>query len=223
MTATLPLTRITFPEIRLSPRDAHKLRGYFGNLFREHSPLLHNHLEDGRLRYAYPLVQYKVVDRAPMLVGLGEGAKLLAELFFQMKAIKIDDREYPVFERDIVFKNTPVGLGEGLTDYRFGTLWLPLNQEGYPEYRNMAPEERRGFLGRVLTGHLLSFFKGVGLFLPPEVRVLATVRPEEPVLTGYKDTQLMGFPGSFTTNAVLPDYIGLGKAVSRGFGTIVRI
>lgn len=217
------IANIRFPEIRLSPRDAHKLRGYFGNLFREHSPLLHNHLEDGRLRYAYPLVQYKVVERTPMLVGLGEGAKLLAELFFQMKAIKIDDREYPVFERDIVFKNTAVGVGEGLTDYRFGTLWLPLNQEGYPEYRNMAPEERRGFLGRILTGHILSFFKGAGLFLPPEVRVLATVRPEEPVLTRYKDTQLMGFPGSFTTNAVLPDFIGLGKAVSRGFGTILQV
>ena len=60
-TYSLHLTTIRFPEIALRTRDAHKLRGYFGNLFQEHSPLLHNHWEDGTSRYAYPLVQYKVV------------------------------------------------------------------------------------------------------------------------------------------------------------------
>ena len=54
-------TIIKFPEISLKTRDAHKLRGYFGNIFKEHSPLLHNHFEDGTNRYAYPLVQYKVI------------------------------------------------------------------------------------------------------------------------------------------------------------------
>ncbi|GAB3029743.1 hypothetical protein [Spirosoma pulveris] len=85
LTQTLiPITTITFPEIALRTRDAHKLRGYFGELFKEHSPLLHNHLEadmpaeaDGavavKFRYAYPLVQYKVLDQVPTLVGLGRG------------------------------------------------------------------------------------------------------------------------------------------------------
>ena len=89
----IPITTITFPEIALRTRDAHKLRGYFGELFREHSPLLHNHLEadeqhEGavKFRYAYPLVQYKVLDRVPTLVGVGEGAGLLTQLFLQMRA-----------------------------------------------------------------------------------------------------------------------------------------
>ena len=60
-------TTITFPEINLQTRDAHKLRGYFGTLFREHSPLLHNHLESGETQYRYPLVQYKVIGQTPML------------------------------------------------------------------------------------------------------------------------------------------------------------
>jgi Cas6b N-terminal domain len=42
----LTLTTIRFPEIHLPVRDAHKLRGYFGEVFRSHSPLLHNHYED---------------------------------------------------------------------------------------------------------------------------------------------------------------------------------
>ena len=220
---SLPLTTITFPEIRLAARDGHKLRGFFGNYFREHSPLLHNHYDDGRLRYAYPLVQYKVVDDGmPMLVGLQDGAKLLAELFFQMKSLDIEGRKYPVMERDISFQHTSVGVGEGLTDYRFATLWMPLNQQNHPEYLQKNPDEQRAFLGRILVGNILSFFKGVGLRLPEGVRLLATVRPEEEKRTGFKDNLMTAIGGGFTTNAMLPDWVGLGKSVSRGYGTIQK-
>ncbi len=51
------IVTIQFPEITLRTRDAHKLRGHLGNLFKEYSPLLHNHYETGELRYRYPLVQ----------------------------------------------------------------------------------------------------------------------------------------------------------------------
>lgn len=33
---------------------------------------------------------------------------------------------------------------------------------------------------------------------------------------------MMGFKGTFAVNFELPDYIGLGKSVSREFGTVVR-
>lgn len=223
MQTTLSLATVSFPEIQLSPRDAHKVRGFFGNYFREHSPLLHNHFHDGSVRYGLPLVQYKVVGGVPLLVGLEEGAKLLAELFFQMKTLRLDGREYPVMERDIAFRQAAVGVGEGLSDYRFCTLWMPLNQHNHPEYLAQSPEGQRAFLGRILVANMLSFFKGVGLFLPPGLRLMASVRPEGPRPVNFKDTQLLGFGGSFTTNAVLPDWVGLGKSVSRGFGTIQSV
>ncbi|MCA0236277.1 MAG: DNA repair protein [Bacteroidetes bacterium] len=220
MTHTLPLATITFPEIRLPQRAAAQLRGYFGTIFRQHSPLLHNHYDDGRTRYAYPLVQYKVIAGMPMLVGLMDGAKLLTDLFFQMKTLQISDREYPVMERDIAFKNATVGVGEGLYDYQFRTLWMPLNQQNYPEYLQKDAEARRAMLGRILTGNILSFFKGIGLFLPEGVRILSSVRPQEERLTGFKDQLMTGIAGGFTTNALLPDFIGLGKSVARGYGAL---
>ena len=38
----------------------------------------------------------------------------------------------------------------------------------------------------------------------------------------YKNVKLQGFDLVFKTNVSLPDYIGLGKSVSQGFGTICR-
>ena len=124
---------IKFPEINLQTRDAHKLRGYFGNVFKEHSPLLHNHFEDGKNRYAYPLVQYKVI-------------------------------------------------------------------------KNIQ-----------LQNNILSFYKGIGFFT--EKRIMVTGRFNEKS-TKFKDQNMLAFSGTFVANAVLPDYVGLGKAVSRGFGTV---
>ncbi len=218
---SVAMATVSFPEIRLSPRDAHKLRGYFGGVFREHSPLLHNHFEDGGFRYAYPLVQYKIVDHVPILVGLQEGSKLLTELFFQMKSLKINDKDYSVYERDIVFKNLTIGVIPALHTYTFRTLWMALNQDNFKEYLDKPEDARKEFLNRILTGNILSFFKGIGLYLEPEERILLTAQTREKS-TKFKDQHMIAFQGTFTANVLLPDLIGLGKSVSRGFGVIQK-
>ena len=222
MTTTLTTT-ISFPEVSLPTRAAHQLRGYFGNLFKEHSPLLHNHYADGSVRYGYPLVQYKVIRNMPVLVGVEDGAKLLAELFFDMKTLRIGDKQHNVLERDISFHKNEVGVGPALYDYHFETLYMALNQENHAEYVSIAPDAQRVFLGGILTGNILSFYKGIGLFLPPEARIMVSFRPEKETITSFKNQKMLAFSGSFTTNALLPNLIGLGKSVSRGYGAIQKM
>lgn len=217
------IVHISFPEIQLTTRAATQLRGFFGNYFREHSPLLHNHYDDGKSRYTYPLVQYKVLHGTPVLVGVNDGAQLLAELFFKMKFIRIGERDYPVLERDIAFRKVEVGMSEGLRDYQFQSAWMALNQNNYAEYQQTPEPDRKAYLSRILTGNILSFFKGMGLFLPPEARIVSSFRLHSEGLTGFKDKMMVVFQGDFTSNVMLPDGIGLGKAVSRGYGAIQSI
>ncbi len=219
---TVPIASVSFPEIRLSPRDAHKLRGYFGDVFKEHSPLLHNHFQDGGFRYSYPLVQYKIVDHLPVLFGLQEGSKLLTELFFQMKYLRINGTDFEVYERDIEFRNLQVGVDPSFHTYRFINLWMALNQENFPAYLDEDEGGRKALLNRILTANILSFFKGIGLYLSPDERIILSVDTKENT-TKFKDRNMMAFYGQFTTNVLLPDLIGLGKSVSRGFGSIKKI
>ena len=216
------LTTITLPDITLQTRDAHKLRGYFGELFREHSPLLHNHYADGTFRQGYPLVQYKVLGGTPTLVGLGEGAALLVELFLGIRELHLGGRHYPVLAKHIVHEQAAVGVdAAGLHAYRFETLWLPLNQENHREYQELGPDERRQQLQRILGNNLLAFLKRMGA--DTTARVLLQLRLNEPVPTLFKNQPMLGFGGEFVTNAVLPDGVGLGKSVARGFGTVVGV
>ena len=226
----IPQTTITFPEIALRTRDAHKLRGYFGDLFREHSPLLHNHLacDDDepdaprRYRYAYPLVQYKVLDRVPTLVGLGDGAGLLTQLFLQMRELDIDGQSYPVLSKHIRHEQVTLGMAVDLIEYRFDTLWMALNQENYRDYRQYSQTEQTAQLKRVLTSQVLATFREFGLWLEPHERIM--VRPSvDERTTQFKNQTMVAFTGGFLANVVLPSGMGLGKAVSRGFGSLQRV
>ena len=232
LTTQIPLTTITFPEIALRVRDAHKLRGYFGGLFREHSPLLHNHFEESgdgagpKYRYAYPLVQYKVLRKVPTLVGLGEGAGLLVELFLKMKELKIDEDIYPVLSKHIRHVQATVGLSDDLHTYRYESLWLGLNQKNHKLYQEADPIRKNQILKNTAIANILTFVEAFGLRFDrevPEQRILLKLNPTEPAITKFKNVELLGFRGSFTTNVLLPDDIGLGKQAARGFGTIKRI
>lgn len=218
---TVTITTIQFPEIQLSPRDAHKLRGYFGNIFKEQSPLLHNHYETGALRYKYPLVQYKVLGNTPTLVALEEGANLLTALFLKIKEIEIDGKNYPVNNKNITAKKVEIGVDEDLYTYEFSTLWMALNQDNHKRFKTASKADQKKMLQKILIGNILSVYKNLELFLKPEQRILATLNTESHH-TNFKDQKMLAFTGSFTTNALLPDKIGLGKSVSRGFGSIVK-
>lgn len=214
------IVTIKFPEILLKTRDAHKLRGYFGRIFEEHSPLLHNHYETGELRYSYPLVQYKVINKVPTLVALQDGAQLLAALFLKIRELNIDNTIYPVLSKNIKSETAYTGILSELKEYRFQTLWMGLNQGNHRQYINEdEPDKKKRMLNRILIGNILSFFKGMGIRLSPDEKLMTTTKLEEKS-TKFKDKDMLAFSGSFVVNADLPEGIGLGKGVSRGFGTI---
>lgn len=212
-------TIIRFTEIQLATRDAHKLRGYFGNLFQEHSPLLHNHLETGKSSYRYPLVQYKVLDTAPTLVGLNEGADLLISLFLNIKALEIGETVYPVYQKNIESKKINIGLSNDLNAYQFQTLWMALNQQNYKAFLAEDDEQKIKHLKAILVGNILSFFKGMDY--RAEGTIMANLKITGQRETQFKNNAMMAFEAGFVINVALPEMIGLGKAVARGFGTIV--
>ena len=216
----LQTTILQFPELSLSTRDAHKIRGFFGDFFKEHSPLLHNHMESGELKYTYPLVQYKVVNQTPMLVGINEGGELLTRLFTSIDHLDIDGETIPVTNKRIKNEMTRVGVAEQLYEYNFATLWMALNQDNYATYMKKDEKARKKMLERILTGNILSFYKSIDYH--EKEKILVTTKLQQKT-TQFKNKKMVAFTGGFTTNVILPDYIGLGKSVSRGFGTIQRV
>jgi len=63
--------------------------------------------------------------------------------------------------------------------------------------------------------------KGLGYTVSEPIK--ANIINLREVSTSLKGTPMLGFLGSFSVNFEIPDYWGVGKSVSRGFGTIKRV
>ncbi|NPA46343.1 MAG: CRISPR-associated endonuclease Cas6, partial [Chlorobi bacterium] len=103
----------------------------------------------------------------------------------------------------------------------FKTLWMALNQKNYREYISLQdPAARKEMLDQLLRNNILSFYKGVDYWTNEKILTSVDAAPKR---TRFKNQPMLAFTGHFTTNAVLPDYAGIGKSVARGFGTVMKI
>jgi hypothetical protein len=195
-----------------------ELRGFFAAKFNEYS-LLHQHNAD-KLIYRYPLVQYKMIDRMPMVIGINEGADVLKQVYDKYDEILLGEEVYEIVEKGITIKNDVFGLSDNFHSYGFATPWLALNQENYMKFYGLqGRKERQEFLRKTLIANLLSMSKSLNYQVPGEIKCDVQVRIRKSRL---KDVNVMTFTGGFCTNFIIPDYLGIGKSVSRGFGAVRR-
>ncbi len=181
--------------------------------------LFHNHKEDG-FRYSYPLIQYKRKDGKAMIICIGEGTEAIG-CFFQNAnlEVSIGTRMIKLEISDLKAYQFITQIWNDLFTYRINR-WMPLNKENYEIFRsNDSIADRYAMLENILTGNILSFAKGIGVFFDKEV-ICKITDINEPHLVQYKDTKMMIFNATFKSNVSLPDYIGLGKGVSIGYGEI---
>jgi hypothetical protein len=160
---------------------------------------------------------YKVLHQVPTLIGMNEGAALLVKLFLQIKEIQIEGQLFPALQKNIESSHLRVGVESDLYAYTFATLWTALNQYNFSKYIQVGETEQQQQLKAILINNILSFYKGAGYLAENQIITCLQVRRKE---TQFKNQIMPAFEGTFTTNALLPEGIGLGKAVSRGFGTI---
>jgi len=204
---------------RVESRDIPKIRGYLAGRFPQYLEL-HNHLGENKFNYGYPVIQYKSINGVPNILAINEASKILIDIFYDVKEIDMKDKVMSILEKGYVLKTRELKTTERMIEYRFLSPWLALNQENYEKFINSDSGERVEILKKILTGNILSMAKGLGYCVDKPIEMLIKMRP---VKVNYKDRKMIGFKGEFMTNFIIPDYLGLGKSVARGFGTVVRV
>ncbi len=184
--------------------------------------LFHNHLDDG-FRYRYPLIQYKRIGGNAAIVCIGEGTDAIGQFFANA------DFDLQIGNRNATFKVDKVEPSRVLIQPWEQTFkytcrkWLPLNKENYEQYKNLdGVAERALFLQKILVGNILSMCTGLGIHIEKNIDCSVTNISETSIYK-YKGVLMTGFDVEFKTNISLPDYIGLGKGVSLGYGMIKQI
>lgn len=204
----------------ISSNDAEKIRGYIGRKFIEDS-FLHQHTENNKLIYRYPVVQYKVIDGKPLLIGIKGGVDSLWKVFDDMSELNLDNTSREIFDKKSLLKQDHLGISDNQLSYSFLTPWLALNEKNYEQYQRLGTwAKKKELLEKILIGNIISMSKSLGYTVPEPIK--ANIIKLKEVNTRLKGTPMLGFLGTFSVNFEIPDYWGIGKSVSRGFGTIKR-
>lgn len=221
MNDTVRLLKVDFEEY-ITPSELSLFRGVMIAVSDGH-PLFHNHAAEG-FRYSYPKIQYKLVGGRPSVLGIADGAYILAEMFDESTGLmcRLGRREVALEVSSIAAWDEDITLTDTPMTYLIND-WLPLNANNFRDYhRTEGIIERLTMLQRILLGNILSFAKGMGIFFDDTVK--CTIEDMQPTGTSVlKGVELMSFSGRFTANVRLPQWIGLGKSASLNHGTIIRI
>lgn len=222
LTPIIPYLRWELMPSQPGHYQAYQLRGAIGNLFRDWF-IMHQHLGRQYL-YQHPLVQYKVIEGLPMVVGLGLGAEILTALEpprqLMMNHISVEFKEVrlvsEVYEPDFT---TP-------RRFHFATPWLALNEDNYARYREHEAHERREavreMLQSILIGNILSFAKGLGLSILARLQANIENWHAEPVRAKQRESGLLlGFTAGGEITFSAPPFWGFGKQSSRGHGVMI--
>lgn len=184
--------------------------------------LFHNHLEH-QFFYGYPLIQYKSIQRNPTIVCINQGSEEILKFFEQTDwDLLIHGKKVKTQIKNIGFEYFQCGFSIKPVRYQISN-WFALNETNFSKFIAISDDIGRiSFLERVLTGNILSFAKGIQWNVDGQIKIMIP-KLREGRLFSFKDHQMVGFDLNFVTNMILPDFIGLGKSVSRGFGLIRRI
>lgn len=196
-----------------------RLRGYIGTRFKEY-PLLHNHLEEAGYLYTYPKIQYKIIGDQACILGIEEGAQLIKEISDQTDNLVLGSNVYSIDEKVLYQKESEIKTSKKI-QYNFISPWVALNTKNYSSYNLIDNwKDKKIFLNNILIGNILSMCKGLGIIVNRKLYVHSRLEDE---IVDFKGIPMNGFKGEFTVNFQIPDFFGLGKGVSQGFGTVKEV
>lgn len=203
--------------IKMKNRDSEKIRGYLGNKYEE-IDILHNHKGD-KFIYRYPKVQYKVISKQPIILGIDEGAKFVTNIAMNDDKLIIDNKDIDILEKKISIKSCDFGITEDYITYEFLTPWIALNQKNISNYKRANEMEKEEILQKILVGNIISMCKGLNYTVEDKIKCWINLKSKAVTIKNIKH---IGFVGEFKINFNIPDYFGIGKSVSKGFGTVKK-
>ena len=170
-----------------------------------------------RKKYLYPRVQVKILNEKIYFLGIAEGVSAVKSLIDNFKALDFGNITFKI--KDIIIdENGLFEQTDHINKYKFITPWVALNRTNIKKFSKISTLQKRKFLCELLTRNLI--------FLSSEFKIdicekiLTHIELNNKSLSSFNEDRDVGFEGSFLTNFLLPDFIGLGNGITRGYGSI---
>ncbi|MFQ6675128.1 MAG: CRISPR-associated endonuclease Cas6 [Fidelibacterota bacterium] len=171
-----------------------------------------------RERFLYPRVQVKILNEQIYFVGIKEGVEPIQSIARKLKIMNFGNITFEVDGVEVEVSENRFAPAGRLIRYTFLTPWIALNDTNLAKYRYMYGDERVKFLSRLLSQNIVFLAKEMGLDLHTKVYSKLGLESLYPKMVD--DGQMGAFQGEFRTNFVLPNFLGMGNGITKGYGVL---
>ena len=171
-----------------------------------------------REKFLYPRVQVKILDEQIYFIGIGEGVDAIKEVLEDLKTLDFGNITFEISDIEIEEYNNRLCPSTNPVRYRFITPWVALNHSTSKKYRHLKNKDRVHYLNQLLGQNIAFISRELGIELEENIFTklnLSTLLPKK-----MDENNWAAFEGEFETNFILPNYIGIGNGITRGYGTL---
>jgi hypothetical protein len=181
-------------------------------------PMLNGKYRD---RYLYPRVQVKVLNEQIYIIGVGDGSDCVLQLIDKISTLDFGNITFEVNDKNITDMVDQFQQADQLIRYRFITPWVALNQTTGRKYKGLNNLGRVNFLNKLLGQNIIFIAKELSVDM--EDKVFTKVNLSSLFPKPVDENNWGAFSGEFSTNFDIPNYIGLGNGITRGYGAIFSL
>ena len=171
-----------------------------------------------RKKFSYPRVQVKILDEQIYIIGINEGVQPVLSIPNKIKELNFGNITFTINDFEIENLRNQFTPSRSIMKYSFVTPWAALNHMMGNKYRSIPYKKKASFLNKLLGNNLIFLAKEMGVSMKEGVYVKVKIPNLHP--KSIDDNKWKVFRGEFKTNILLPNYIGLGNGITRGYGTI---
>ena len=198
-------------------KTAYQVKGVFMKQYPNSSaiPML-----DGRYRekFLYPRIQVKILNEQIYLVGIKEGADPVLEMTKELELLNFGNITFNVLDIDVEESIDQFKHVDQLLRYRFVSPWVALSKNTQNRYKFLKNKDRTAFLNRLIGQNIVFLAREMRVELND--KVYTKLRLDSLFPKPVHENDWGSFSGEFQTNFVLPNYIGVGNGITRGYGAI---
>ena len=171
-----------------------------------------------RQQFLYPRVQVKILNEQIYIVGIGEGVEPIKSMVSKMNSLDFGNITFQVLDTEVDEQADRFQPMTKLIRYRFVTPWVALNQTTGYRYRFLNNVDRVNFLNKLLGQNIVFMAREMGMELEENIFTKVTLSSLFP--KPVDENNWGAFNGEFRTNFLLPNYLGIGNGITRGYGTM---
>ena len=171
-----------------------------------------------REKFLYPRVQVKILNEQIYLIGIAEGVEPIKSILSELTSLNFGNITFEISKSEIEENNDSFKLMPELIKYRFVTPWIALNQNTGKKYRSLKNKDRINYLNKLLGKNIIFLAREMGI--ETDENIFSKLHLSTLVPKAIDDNNWGAFNGEFKINFLLPNYLGIGNGITRGYGTI---